>query len=336
MMKKKMAALMLAAVLALSLLSGCGGNSGDAQGNSGSGTSGTERTDGTESGGEDIRLGVIFKTLSNPFYITMQEGVEAAAGKYGYQITVQAPELESDCERQMQIMENMITQQVDAIILTPNGSTELVPAIKKANDANIPVIIIDSRVYPDALEAADAHTECFIGSDNYFGGSLAAEKMAEALNGSGKVAVLEGVAGQEVSVQRVGGFVDKAKELGLDVVASQPADWDQGQGYTVAQNILQANPDLSGLFGASDLMALGGIKAIEDAGLADKVTVIGFDANDDAKTAISEGRMYGSIAQSPDEMGSKAVEVFKTLHEGGTVEEEIAVDVYMVDASNCK
>lgn len=333
-MKKKMAALMLAAVLTLSLLSGCGGKSGDPQGSSGGDTQGN--SSGTESGGEDIRLGIIFKTLSNPFYITMQEGMDTAAAQYGYKTTVQAPELESDCERQMQIMENMITQQVDAIILTPNGSTELVPAIKKANDAGIPVIIIDSRVYPDALEAASAHTECFIGSDNYFGGSLAAEKMAEALNGSGKVAVLEGVAGQEVSVQRVGGFVDKAKELGLEVVASQPADWDQGQGYTVAQNILQANPDLSGLFGASDLMALGGIKAIEDAGLAGQVTVIGFDANDDAKTAISEGRMYGSIAQSPDEMGRQAVEVFKTLHEGGTVDEEIAVDVYMVDASNCK
>lgn len=333
MMKKKMAALLLTAVLVLGLLSGCGGKSGgDTQG--GSDTQGTGGTEST-GGGEDIRLGIIFKTLSNPFYITMQEGVDAAAAQYGYTTTVQAPELESDCERQMQIMENMITQQVDAIILTPNGSTELVPAIKKANDADIPVIIIDSRVYPDALEAASAHTECFIGSDNYFGGSLAAEKMAEALNGSGKVAVLEGVAGQEVSVQRVGGFVDKAKELGLDVVASQPADWDQGQGYTVAQNILQANPDLSGLFGASDLMALGGIKAIEDAGLADQVTVIGFDANDDAKTAISEGRMYGSIAQSPDEMGRQAVEVFKTLHEGGAVDAEIAVDVYMVDASNC-
>ena len=169
-MKKKMAALMLAAVLTLSLLSGCGGKSGDPQGSSGGDTQGN--SSGTESGGEDIRLGIIFKTLSNPFYITMQEGMDAAAAQYGYKTTVQAPELESDCERQMQIMENMITQQVDAIILTPNGSTELVPAIKKANDAGIPVIIIDSRVYPDALEAASAHTECFIGSDNYFGGSL--------------------------------------------------------------------------------------------------------------------------------------------------------------------
>lgn len=233
-------------------------------------------------------------------------------------------------------MENLITQQVDAIILTPNGSTELVPAIKKANNANIPVIIIDSRIYQDALDAADAHIECFIGSDNYYGGQLAAEKMADKLGGAGKVAVLEGVAGQEVSVQRVGGFVDRAKELGLQVVSSQPADWDQGKGYTVAQNILQANPDLNGLFGASDLMALGGIKAIEDAGMAGQVTVIGFDANDDAKTAIAEGRMYGSIAQSPDEMGRQAVEVFKTLGEGGTVEAEIPVDVYMVDESNCK
>ncbi len=320
---KKFLAAFLALTLPLGILSGCGGTSENA-------------SSGSSAGGDSgVRLGVIMKTLSNPFYITMQEGIEEVAKQYGYDTVVQAPELESDCEKQMQIMENLITQQVDAIILTPNGSTELVPAIKKANDADIPVIIIDSRIYQDALDAADAHIECFIGSDNYYGGQLAAEKMAEKLGGSGKVAVLEGVAGQEVSVQRVGGFVDRAKELGLEVVASQPADWDQGQGYTVAQNILQSNPDLNGLFGASDLMALGGIKAIEDAGLSDQVTVIGFDANDDAKTAISEGRMYGSIAQSPDEMGRQAVEVFKTLSEGGTVDAEIPIDVYMVDASNC-
>lgn len=329
MFKKRLFAALTAAAMALGMLTGCGGT-----GNSGSAADGS--TGGDASAGGDVRLGVIFKTLSNPFYITMQEGVEEATKEFGYQTIVQAPELESDCEKQMQIMENLITQQVDAIILTPNGSTELVPAIKKANNANIPVIIIDSRIYQDALDAADAHIECFIGSDNYYGGQLAAEKMADKLGGAGKVAVLEGVAGQEVSVQRVGGFVDRAKELGLQVVSSQPADWDQGKGYTVAQNILQANPDLNGLFGASDLMALGGIKAIEDAGMAGQVTVIGFDANDDAKTAIAEGRMYGSIAQSPDEMGRQAVEVFKTLGEGGTVEAEIPVDVYMVDESNCK
>lgn len=325
MSKKSFLSLLLAGTMSLALLSGCGAGDTPPEG------------DASNGGGasDPVRLGVIFKTMSNPYYISMQDGIDEVAKEKGYQTIVQAPEVESDCETQMSMMENMITQQVDAIILTPNGSTELVPAIKKANDADIPVIIIDSRVYQDALDAAGAHIECFIGSDNYFGGALAAEEMAEKLGGSGKVAVLEGVAGQEVSVQRVGGFVDRAGELGLEVVASQPADWDQGQGYTVCQNILQANPDLTGLFGASDLMALGGLKAIEDAGLAGQITVIGFDANDDAKTAIAAGRMYGSIAQSPDEMGRVAVRSIETLLSGGTIDAEIPVDVYMVDESNC-
>ncbi len=201
MKRKRLIVAMTVMGMALTMFSGCGVSGKENSNISGGDTS--------KSGA--AKLGVIFKTLSNPFYITMQEGVEKAAKEYGYDTVVQAPELESDCEKQMQIMENMITQQVDAIILTPNGSTELVPAIKKANDADIPVIIIDSRIYQDALDAAQAHIECFIGSDNYYGGQLAAEKMADALGGSGKVAVLEGVAGQEVSVQRVGGFVDRAK-----------------------------------------------------------------------------------------------------------------------------
>ena len=92
----------------------------------------------------------------------------------------------------------------------------------------------------------------------------------------GKIAVLEGISGHESSINRVNGFTDKIKELGgLEIVASQPADWDQEKGYTVFQNILQANPDIVGLFAANDMMALGAVKALEDAGLSGKITVIG-------------------------------------------------------------
>ena len=323
-MKRKLIKIIICLLVILLILPGCNNKSSD------------KIDSNTTDVGEvksTIHIGAIMKTMSNPYYISIEEGMQAVSDKYGYKLSVQAPELESDTETQLKLMENYITQEVDCIILTTNGSTELVPGVKKANDANIPVIIIDSRLYEDALEKADAHIECFIGSDNYFGGSLAAESMSELLNGEGKIAVIEGVAGQEVSVERVGGFVDKAKELGLDVVSSQPADWDQGKGYTVAQNIIQANPDINGLFAASDLMALGAVKALEDAGIAEQVTVIGFDANDDAKQAIRDNRMDGSIAQDPVEMGKRSVEAFKTLLEGGEVDAEIPIDVQLVDKS---
>lgn len=313
---KKAMAMAAAAAMLLSSLTACGG------------TGGGKTTDGGA-----VKVGVVLKSLSNPFYVTMEEGIKAKAEELGMDVIVQAPEKETDAEKQMQIIENLITQNVSAIVLTPNGSTELVPAIKKANEKNIPVIVVDTRMDADALAAVDAHTESFIGSDNYFGGQVAAEELAKAIGGAGKVAVLEGISGHESSVSRVSGFTDKAEELGgLEIVASQPADWDQEKGYTVFQNILQANPDVIGLFAANDMMALGAVKAIEDMGKGAQITVIGFDATDDAKTAIADGKMLGSIAQSPDEMGAIALDAVKSYLETGSCEAEIPVEVYMLSS----
>ena len=314
---RKALALSLSAMMMFGTLTGCGG---------GNGAKSSAADDGSR------KIGVILKSLANPFYVTMQEAIEDKGKELGVQIVLQAPEKETDTEKQMQIMENMITQQVDAIILTPNGSTELAPAVKKCNNAGIPVIIVDTRLDETAMQESGATTVSFIGSDNYYGGQVAAEEMKNAI-GSGKVAVLEGISGHESSVARVGGFTDKAKELGgLDIVASQPADWDQEKGYTVFQNILQANPDITGLFAANDLMALGAVKAIEDAGLTGKITVIGFDATDDAKEAIKAGKMLGSIAQSPADMGTTALETAIKYLDTNSCDEDIAVDVSMLSA----
>ncbi|MDO5548852.1 MAG: substrate-binding domain-containing protein [Eubacteriales bacterium] len=330
MLKKRMrfAAAALAAGIAITSLAGCGGSSGDSAAGSASASSAGGDSD-------SIKVGVVLKTLSNPFYVTMQEAMEAKADELGMEMVLQAPETETETEKQMQIVENLVVQQIEGLILAPNGSSELVPAVKEANDADVPVVILDSRIEEADLEEAGAHIECFIGSDNYQGGQLAAEAMSEALGGSGKVAVVEGISGVESSELRVGGFKDKVEELGgLEVVASQPADWEQEQGYTVTQNILQANPDIAGIFCANDMMALGAVKAIEDAGMEEQVTVIGFDATDDAKAAISEGRMYASVGQDPALMGEQALEVIQSIKDGSSYEEEYAMDVKVVTADD--
>lgn len=336
---RKLVLVVLTGVLIVGSLAGCSGTTND-NGTANEGTAKESETTNegettSEGGSGEIKVGVVLKSLANPFYVTMQEAIEAKGKELGTEIMLQAPEKETDAEKQMQIIENMLVQGVDAIILTPNGSTELVPAIKKANDKNIPVIVVDTQIDETALEDAGAHVESFVGSDNYYGGQVAAQEMYDALGGTGKVAVLEGISGHESSVARISGFSDKIKELGgLEIVASQPADWDQEKGYTVFQNILQANPEITGLFAANDMMALGAVKAIKDAGKSETITVIGFDATDDAKAAISNGEMLGSIAQSPDEMGVKALETALTYLEKGSCETDIAVEVYMLSADD--
>lgn len=273
----------------------------------------------------------IMKSLSNPFFIDMEEGAQKTADELGVKLTVLAAERESDTAGQMRIMEDQITLGVDAIILVPNGSKELAPAIRRANDAGIPVLIVDTKMDPDAMKESGAVAETFIGSDNYLGGSIAAETIAELLGEKGKVAVLEGIPGHETAYARDSGFKETiANYPNIEVVASQTANWDRAQGLDVFANILAANPDIDALFAANDQMGLGAMQAIDSAGRTGDIIVVGFDANKDARDAIKEGTMYGSIAQFPNAMGVIGVEKAVELLNGGSLDESIGTEVGLV------
>ena len=254
-------------------------------------------------------IAFVMKTLNNPFFIDMQKGAEEAAKRLGVNLVVQAADREIDVERQMQIIENLIERKVSAICVTPSGSREIVPVIVKANKAGVPVLIADTRADAKALAAAGGKIATFIGSDNFDGGKLAGEFIAAKLGGQGALAVLEGIAGHETGDSRLRGFREAvAKFPGLKIVASQPANWERDQGFNVFQNILQAHPQVNGLFACSDLMALGAVEAIAAAGKTGKITVVGFDALPEARAAIQKGAMAATVAQFSARMGATAVE----------------------------
>jgi ribose transport system substrate-binding protein len=255
------------------------------------------------------RLAFVMKTLNHPFFLDMQRGAQEAADRAGLQLVVQAAEREIDVEKQMQIIENLLQTGIKVLIVTPSGSREIASAIAKANRAGVPVIVVDTRV--DARAAADNNLKIasFIGSDNYEGGRLAGEHLAAVTGGKARVAVLEGIPGHETGDSRLRGFRDAlAKHPGMTIVSSQPANWERDQGFTVFQNMLQAHADIDALFACNDLMALGAVEAIAAAGRSGRIRVVGFDALDDARTAIEAGKMEASMAQSPRDMGRLAVE----------------------------
>ncbi|MHC4132829.1 MAG: substrate-binding domain-containing protein [Planctomycetota bacterium] len=254
-------------------------------------------------------IALILKTLNNPFFIEMEKGAKEAVGNLPINLIVQSGEREMDVEKQMQIVENMIQRGVDAICLVPTGSKEIIPAIVKANQANIPVLILDNKVNEEALAQAGGHIASYIGSDNIEGGRIAGRYLAEKLNGQGKVAVLEGIPGQEAGDQRLSGFLEAVKKSpDIEIVASQTANWEMDQGFNVFQNILQSHPEVEALFSCSDNMALGAIEAIAAAGRTGEVMVVGFDAIAEARDAIRKGTMEGSLAQYPAEIGRLGVE----------------------------
>lgn len=293
-------------------------------------TAACNRGGATETGGAP-RVAFVMKTLNHPFFLDMQRGAEDAAKATGLQLVVQAAEREIDVEKQVQIIENLLQTGIRVLIVTPSGSREIASAIAKANRANVPVIVVDTRV--DAKAAADnkLKLESFIGSDNYEGGKVAGEYLARITGGKARVAVLEGIPGHETGDSRLRGFRDAlAKHPGMTIVASQPANWERDQGFTVFQNMLQAHPDLDAVFACSDLMALGAVEAIAAAGRSGRIRVVGFDALDDARKAIAAGRMEASVAQSPRAMGRVAVESAARLLRGESVPADQTVDIALV------
>jgi ribose transport system substrate-binding protein len=276
-------------------------------------------------------VALVLKTLNHPFFVDMRRGAQEAADRLGVELQVQAAEREIDVDKQMQIVENLLQTGIDVLAITPSGSREIVSALVKAKAANVPILIVDTRLDAAAASAAGVQPLTFIGSDNYEGGKLAGEHVVQITNGKARVGILEGIPGHETGDSRLRGFRDAiAKAPGITVAASQPANWERDQGFNVFQNMLQAHADIDTVFAASDLMALGAIEAIAAAGRTGKIRVVGFDALDDAKKAIEAGTMAASVAQFPYEMGKAAVESAVKVLAGETLPGEIMVKLEMV------
>jgi ribose transport system substrate-binding protein len=183
------------------------------------------------------------KTPNNPFFIDMQRGAQEAATRLGVELVVQSPEREIDVEKQMQIVENLIETGVKALCIAPASSKGILPALAKANQARIPIVVVDDEVDPQAAQEARVHTESYVGSDNVEGGRLAGRYLIESTNGKASVAILEGIPGHETGDSRLAGFKQAIQQaLGVRVVASQTANWERDQGFSVFQNMLQAHP----------------------------------------------------------------------------------------------
>ncbi len=284
-----------------------------------------------QAGDKKKTVALVLKTLNHPFFVDMRRGAQDAADRLGVTLQVQAAEREIDVDKQMQIVENLLQTGIDVLAITPSGSREIVSALVKATAANVPILIVDTRL--DAKAAADAgvKTRTFIGSDNYEGGKLAGEYVVTATGGKARVGILEGIPGHETGDSRLRGFRDAvSKSPAINIVASQPANWERDQGFNVFQNMLQAHPDIDTVFAASDLMALGAIEAIAAGGKTGKIRVIGFDALDDAKKAIAAGTMDASVAQFPYEMGKAAVESAVKVMNGETLPPDIMVKLEMI------
>lgn len=285
-----------------------------------------EESDDTSGAASDITVGLSLSTLANPFFVTLQEGAQAAADEAGIELIVN--DSQDDAQTEANGIEDFITQGVDVIVLNPVNSEAAVAVVESAEAAGIPVITVDR-----AVDGADVATH--VSSDNVLGGELATEELLSLIDGEGLVAQLEGIPGTDATRERGAGFENVLSEAdGVELVSSITANFSRDEGFTVAQDILQANPELDAIFAQNDEMALGAIEAADALGVLDDLVIIGFDATDDALAAIDEGRMDGTVAQQPFEIGRIGIESAVSLAGGEELEPEIPVDVQLVTADN--
>ncbi|MDK2951082.1 MAG: ribose transport system substrate-binding protein [Kosmotogales bacterium] len=278
------------------------------------------------------KIALIMKTLTNPFFITMKDGAVQAAKDLGVDLIVVSADYETSIMQQVSLIQDMTTQQVDAIVIAPNDSKAVVPALSEAQKAGVHIINIDNAIDLAAAEAGDLDVEIFISADNVIGGQLATSYLAALLGGSGKVAMLEGIPGVENAEGRKAGFLNVVKLFpDIEVVAMQTANWETEQALNVFSNILQAHPDIDGVFCANDMMALGAIQAIEAAGKTGEIYVTSYDDLEAAQAAILEGTMHATVEQNPYLMGYYGVEYALKAIAGEELPDQFMVPLSCVD-----
>ena len=266
-------------------------------------------------------IGVSLLTQQHPFYIELADAMKAEAEAKGAPLEISIAN--QDLNKQLADVEDFIVKGVDVIIISPVDSQGAMAAIAKAEAAGIKVITVD-------IPIANAQVTSHIGTDNYTGGVKAAELMGEVLGGKGKVAVIDYPTVQSV-VARIEGFKKGLEAFPEIEIVAQQTGITRAEALAVSQNMLQANPDITGIFGFGDDAALAAVVAVKSAVVQEQVEVIGFDGMEEARNAVdSDPVMVGVIQQFPDEMGKTAVDTAIKVIAGEDVpaEQPIVPGVY--------
>jgi ribose transport system substrate-binding protein len=264
-------------------------------------------------------------TLTNPFFKVIAETMSAEGRKHGYEVAAMSGDF--DVAKQQNQIKDFIVRKVRAIVLCPCDSKAIGPAIQEATGAGIPVFTVDIACLAPGVKVVS-----HIATDNLGGGKLAAQAMAEALGeAGGKVVVLD-YKEVESCILRVRGFKEEVDRINasraagkVEIAAELPGGGVKDKGYKAAEDALQAHPDLAGIFAINDPSALGARAALEKAGKAEQVKLIGFDGQPEGKKAIQEGKMYADPVQFPDRIGLEAMQTIVRHFQGEDVPPEVLI-----------
>ena len=296
-----------------------------------------EPTAAPAAAGKRPQVGLVMKSLANEFFKVMGEGTQKWQKEDNtFDLTMVGMNSETDIDTQINAVENFITQKADLIVLAPADSVGLVPSVKKAIDAGITVVNFDVMLDQKALAEAGLKDFLFVGPDNAEGAKLAGDALAQKLGPGGKVIIIEGNPGADNATQRKNGFMQSVKDGKLELLDSVTAHWETEEANTVMTNLLTKHPDVQGVMAANDSMVLGVVKALEAAGKAGQIQVVGFDNIPAVQPLLKNGEVLATIDQYGPEMAKNAIQTgFKVLN-GEKLSGWIKTPVRLVTAADVK
>ena len=291
---------------------------------------GCQKSDNNPPAGAKPKIALVMKSLANEFFSTMAEGAKKhqAANAAAYDLIVNGIKNETDLAEQVNLVEQMVSRQVSAIVIAPADSKALVPALKHAKEAGILVVNIDNKLDVDTLKQASI-TVPFVGPDNRAGAKKVGDALAGRLKTGDKVALIEGIPTAYNGQQRRLGFEDAMKAAGMTIVTTQSGDWEMDKANNVAAALLSEHPDLKALLCANDNMALGAVAAIQAAGKAGQVLVVGFDNIGAIRPMLADGRVVATADQHADQLAVYGIEAALKILQGeaAPADQTTAVDL---------
>lgn len=315
----------LLALLAVAAISGCGGSTPEP----GAGSAPSETAaPAPDSPPNALRIAVIPKGLAHQFWLTIKAGAEAAAKENGAEIIWQGPAKETEVEKQINIVQDMITSKVDAIVLAACDEQALVPTVQQAIDAGIPVITIDSGVASDLPIS-------FVATDNVEGARMAADTLASLIGKSGNVGLIPFIKGAATSNMREDGFLAGiAAYPDIKVTATLYCQSDVEEAMSVTQDMLTQDTEMKGIFATNEPAAIGAAQALKSAGRAGEIKLVAFDGAEEEINGLKDGSIQALVVQNPYRMGYLGVKAALDAIIGSPVDKRIDTGVTVVTMEN--
>jgi ABC-type sugar transport system substrate-binding protein len=270
--------------------------------------------------GNEKKVALVMKALSNPFFSTMEAGANNYAQQENIPLEVFGTERETDVERQIGIVENLISRGYGAIVIAPADSKKLVPICAKALEKNIVVINIDNPLHKETMEEHRLSIP-FVGSDNYAGAKMVGDYIKRKLNGRGRVIVIEGIRGVENADLRKAGFIEAVtRDSAIKLVATESANWHTDEALSLTVDLLRLHDHVDAILCANDKMALGVLKALDIMDLTGKVLIGAYDNIEEVRNEMRNGRIQATVEQHPELMGQYGVQLAWSALNGNKVQ----------------